>query len=266
MANPMANLEALIEGFFEEKLIGLFSEQALARIVTLAVARRFQAEIGQHDANLEQGLKFQIQLNPIDAAVLRPQWDLFAAQLSIELLNRAAELGQQLRQRPQLILFPDTSTARRNVQVVKLGHIEFEATRTLTRQTKAAEDVETPPERQDFLIIEGSRHIPLTKQTITIGRQHDNQVVLDDTRVSRYHAQIQHRYRHWILRDLGSSLGTIVNGQHITEYVLQPGDVIQIGDTQLIYVKQAVAPQTPSPERKSKGQRTRQIRTTARPE
>ncbi len=262
----MANLEALIEGFFEDKLIGLFSEQALARIVTMAVARRFQAELGQHDSDFTNGLKFQIQLNPIDAAVLRPQWDLFAAQLSIELLSRAAELGEQLRQRPQLILFPDPSTARRNVQVVKLGHIDFEPTRTLTRQTKAAEGVEPVPERQDFLIIEGTRHIPLTKQTITLGRQHDNQVVLDDGRVSRYHAQIQHRYRHWILRDLGSTAGTIVNGQQIREYVLQPGDVVQIGDTQLIYVKQAVTTQIPSAERQTKGQRTRQIRTTARPE
>ncbi len=267
MANPMANLEALIEGFFEEKLISVFSEQALARKTTLAVARRFQLELAQPAFDATEAIRFQIQLHPMDAATLRKQWDVFAAQLSLELLSRATEASHQLRQRPQLILFPDSSTARGAVQVVKVAAVESRPTRTLTRQTKTVlEDVAATPIKQDFLIIDGERHVSLNNQTLTIGRQHDNQIVLDDNRVSRYHAQVQHRYKHWILRDLGSSLGTIVNGQPIKEYVLQPGDVIQIGTTQLIYAREAATTSTPSVERPATGgSRTRQIRSKARP-
>jgi ABC-type multidrug transport system ATPase subunit/pSer/pThr/pTyr-binding forkhead associated (FHA) protein len=66
-------------------------------------------------------------------------------------------------------------------------------------------------------------------QRITVGRLPDNDVVLDDLLVSRRHAQLDLTPSGYRLTDLGTGNGTYVNGQRVTETVLQPGDVIGIG-------------------------------------
>jgi hypothetical protein len=64
----------------------------------------------------------------------------------------------------------------------------------------------------------------------TIGRDSDNQMMVDDTTVSGRHAAVFYRDGRWWLEDLGSTNGTWVNGQPIqsTEPV-SSGDLIQIG-------------------------------------
>jgi pSer/pThr/pTyr-binding forkhead associated (FHA) protein len=75
----------------------------------------------------------------------------------------------------------------------------------------------------------------MNKPTIIIGRALDNDIVVEDPRVSRYHAQIAFRNGQFHLRDLKSSNGTEVNGELIEELVLLDGDSISIGDTQLLF-------------------------------
>jgi len=86
-----------------------------------------------------------------------------------------------------------------------------------------------------FLIINGKRHITLDKQIVSIGRQLQNDIVLDEPSVSRQHAQIRWRFGRFTLNDLGSSAGTFVNREQIQEIVLQAGDVILLGNAALIY-------------------------------
>ncbi len=70
---------------------------------------------------------------------------------------------------------------------------------------------------------------------INIGRQLDNQLVLDDALVSRRHAQLRAREGQYLLTDLGSKHGLRVNNLVVREWVLQPGDVFRLGNTELIY-------------------------------
>jgi transcriptional regulator with GAF, ATPase, and Fis domain len=74
-------------------------------------------------------------------------------------------------------------------------------------------------------------------QSITIGRAPTNQIVVKDERCSRTHAEVFYSQERWVLRDLESRNGTIVGTEPVRgDYVLQPGDVIRIGHSQLAFV------------------------------
>ena len=67
-------------------------------------------------------------------------------------------------------------------------------------------------------------------QTFNIGRDANNQIVLNDSLVSRSHAQLTVLdNRQVMIKDLGSSNGTFVNGNRITECYLNSGDVVKCG-------------------------------------
>jgi pSer/pThr/pTyr-binding forkhead associated (FHA) protein len=85
------------------------------------------------------------------------------------------------------------------------------------------------------LILEGRRHVPLVKPVVTIGRALDNDIVIDDPRVSRHHAQLRLRHGHYMLYDTGSSGGTLVNNQPVSEVILNAGDVISLAGAQIIF-------------------------------
>jgi len=69
----------------------------------------------------------------------------------------------------------------------------------------------------------------LDKNTITIGRNTDNDLMITDPFVSKYHAVIQSNEGQIVIRDLKSSNSTFVNNIKITEAPLHIGDEIVIG-------------------------------------
>jgi len=74
------------------------------------------------------------------------------------------------------------------------------------------------------------------KLTTKIGRELDNDIVLLDPRVSRYHAEILLEQGQWTLKDLGSANGTQVNGTVVTiPTPLQADDRISFGETVLAF-------------------------------
>lgn len=68
----------------------------------------------------------------------------------------------------------------------------------------------------------------------TIGRHPSCDVVLPGAAVSRRHARLVYRDGSWIIQDLGSTNGTLVNGAPVGRCKLQPGDRLVIGDEQLL--------------------------------
>ena len=75
----------------------------------------------------------------------------------------------------------------------------------------------------------------LTDQEIAIGRSQKCNVVLEDRKSSRKHSIIRKDGTQFILKDLGSANGTLVNGERVDEHVLQSGDVVTIGDTEFTF-------------------------------
>lgn len=69
---------------------------------------------------------------------------------------------------------------------------------------------------------------------LVIGRNPVCDIVLPGPAVSRRHARLSFRDGNWILQDLDSTNGTVVNGAPVGRCKLQPGDRVVIGDEQLI--------------------------------
>ena len=69
----------------------------------------------------------------------------------------------------------------------------------------------------------------LGTDTVRIGRHEDNDIVLENPYISRYHAEIISDGSRHLLRDLGSTSGTFANGERITQRRLKDGDSIRLG-------------------------------------
>ena len=89
-----------------------------------------------------------------------------------------------------------------------------------------------------FQVLEGmerGRVLADLDPPLTIGREEDNAIQLNDERVSRFHAKVQEDGGRVLLTDLQSTNGTRVNGHPIQMHVLRIGDPISIGRCLLLY-------------------------------
>jgi len=77
--------------------------------------------------------------------------------------------------------------------------------------------------------------VPLGPDPVLIGRDPQNDVVLDDRRVSRKHAEVRLRLGRYTLYDLQSTNGTYVNGRRVAEKVLEDKDKISIGGLEIVF-------------------------------
>jgi predicted component of type VI protein secretion system len=88
------------------------------------------------------------------------------------------------------------------------------------------------------------REYPLTKERTTLGRKPHNDIVIDNLAISGEHAMIMTILNDSFLEDLGSTNGTLVNGQPIKKHFLQNNDVVELGKYKLKYVTEAAVAQT----------------------
>lgn len=85
------------------------------------------------------------------------------------------------------------------------------------------------------------KEFTLTKERSTIGRKPHNDIQIDNLAVSGEHAIIMTILNDSFLEDLGSTNGTLVNGQPVKKHFLQNNDVVEIGKYKLKYVNEAPA-------------------------
>lgn len=86
------------------------------------------------------------------------------------------------------------------------------------------------------LLTVGGRRLALAPEGGVVGRSRDCDIVLEDTGVSRHHAELRPSAEGWTVRDLGSTNGVRVNGQDIrAAHRLHAGDRLQLGSTELVF-------------------------------
>ncbi len=72
--------------------------------------------------------------------------------------------------------------------------------------------------------------VPVTKETFFIGRSRNNNLIMEDRSVSRKHAVLNFLEGQFVLSDLNSFKGIMVNGKKVNEAIIKNGDRIRIGD------------------------------------
>lgn len=79
----------------------------------------------------------------------------------------------------------------------------------------------------------------LDQELINIGRKLDNNIVIQDPRVSRNHAQIRLVKKNYVILDLNSTGGTFVNGKRVTKSMLYSGDTVSFSSVIVQFIQDA---------------------------
>lgn len=110
------------------------------------------------------------------------------------------------------------------------------ATARVETPARATTTASSPASLPSLVFVSGphtGQSFALLPTTLTIGREHDNNVEIKDPDVARYHARILRERDDFVVEDLNSSTGTWINGERKTRAVLSHGDVIRVGQTEL---------------------------------
>jgi len=125
-------------------------------------------------------------------------------------------------------------------------HVEEDPTSQQNQEAiQAAIDGKPYTEGPKLLIIGGNnrgKEFPLNQSgDTTIGRGVDNHVILADIAVSRKHTLICFEGGHFVVRDLGSGNGTLLNSRRVDSQALKDGDQLELGNTLMRYVNPMAA-------------------------
>ena len=103
------------------------------------------------------------------------------------------------------------------------------------KHTKGADEKAAGAHMEAFLVDANGKRLPLKEGETKIGRSPVSDIVIDDVTASAHHAVIVFDNGNFVLRDLGSTNGTLVNGAKVEARSLKPGDVVQFGESKFVF-------------------------------
>jgi hypothetical protein len=227
-------LESAIEGIFTKAFrTGLQPVELATRILREMEANR---TVGVREVWVPNGFVFT--LSPPDREKFAQTEKALRRELEKVITDGAAERGWGLVGPPEIQFQTDPS--------LKVGQFTCEALLVEGPGTSGHVPLQpsqpgvsaptTPPSKPgaELVVINGGSpgaSFPLAKDRVIIGRMGESDVVLDDPGASRRHAEVRRRDGEFVITDLGSTNGTMVNEARIGERTLEEGDRITIGRT-----------------------------------
>jgi FHA domain-containing protein len=207
---------------------GLFSKTFRSGVQPVELAKRLIKEM---DAGRTIGVnevwapnRFVFSLSAEDHERLAHAESAIASELGAVTLENASERGWGLVGPPEIEFVVDDQLSK--------GRFEVE-----TSFVEGEEELAPLGGGQATLTLyEGgkpSRTFALANPVMTLGRLPETDITVPDAGASRQHARISNANGEFVLTDLGSTNGTLVNDEVVQEQVLQDGDRITIGETVL---------------------------------
>ena len=231
MKFTILDIEKKLETFFENNLLSFFNKNPLVSL-TDELIEEFENSIrGKNGIRIAPNI-FKILIREKDhfnKDELK-EWGEFAQQLITELTeNNSYKMSGPIH----IETFFD--------ETIK-NDLDIFATHSVSASGKTINIVTEPTPSSDheklpnaFMILWNEEFYKLSNNVTNIGRRDDNDLIIDNLRVSRLHAQIRKMNDGFILFDIDSTSGTKVNGHLIKQHRLANGDVIEIADVPLIF-------------------------------
>jgi hypothetical protein len=241
-------LEGLVEGAFAKVFKGV--------VHPVEILNAMQREAEAHKAILAGGRtlvpnRYVIDLSPYDHSRLAP----YAAALAQELAQSQAEfIGEQAWTVYGDVIVEiergdglDTGMFRVTAEVYTGGDVAPAPAPAYEPPPPGYPPYEQAggypggpppgggPARNARLVSGDGRTYPLAIGSTVIGRGDQANLRLPDVGISRRHARLDFDGAQVVLTDLGSTNGTMVNGQRVSAVALNPGDMIQLGTTTLTF-------------------------------
>jgi hypothetical protein len=216
---------------------GFFATAFRSGLQPVELAKRILREM---DAGKSVGVKgvwapnhFVFTLSSEDAERFQQVEGALVGELKQVVRDAAAERGWGLVGPPEIEFRTDDSLGR--------GQFGCDATLVEGEPEPAPAPSTAGGEAVIVLLEEGqeARTYQLHKQSVAIGRLPECDIVISDPGASRRHATITREDgAEYVLTDLGSTNGTLVNDEPVGEHVLSDGDRITIGNTVLEFRRQ----------------------------
>ena len=227
------HLESRLQSLVESSAARLFpndlSPHELSSRLLEAVRSNIQLDSGQGSLVPNH---FIILVHPLHAEVLQND-QLLVDGLKQSISEAIQEMGLDAPSTMMLHFEPDSGLAQGEITVLA-RNIQEEISQTNDVAIALEEMIDAIPEGA-FLIVNGTRIFPLDQAVVNIGRRSDNHLVIDDTRVSRLHAQLRLVHGRFVVLDLDSTGGTWVNGKRVNQHTLFPGDVISLSGVPIVF-------------------------------
>jgi len=233
MKIKLEKLEARIRELIEIRMVGILPGQKIEQAAIRQLAEAMRANITVKAGTKTAPNVFTLIIHPDEKTAWQDIGLLDLLKETLQTVGREADL--EFAAPPTLSVSADASLAPGEVRVVASHKVETLGPTNAIAQNAASETDENTIPENAFLIIDGRKVFPLNSLVINIGRRLENQLAIDDPRVSRTHAQLRAIKGRYVVFDLNSTGGTFVNGQRTNQTILYPGDVISLAGVSLIF-------------------------------
>ena len=182
--------------------------------------------------------RFSVKMNSANAQIWQknPSWQKDLSNAYIAIIK---EYGIRQQLAPTFALVVKNSLEDKEIIFEEIADSSVRDKTSAINSSKKSKILPLPDiESSPILLFGEEKEIKLTTAVITIGRRRSNDVVIDDMRISRTHAQIRHVPEGYMVFDAGSSGGTFINGTRIAQQLLRTGDVISLGGYKFIYLNE----------------------------
>jgi hypothetical protein len=239
---------ARFESFMENAVEGSVQRLFRSPVQPAEIARRLERAMESHQTiSVDRVIVpsfYRAFLNPVDFRAFEAIQDSLEREMASYLQDLARERGFTLLDHAFVDVAPDAGVPRRAIQVVAEMSAAPNGSPAAIDSTQVIGQVSVPPQRIAItaeLVLstaDGPHVFPLEKESTTVGRGLHNDLIVEDPRVSRQHAQIRLKSRRYFIGDLGSTNGTYINGTQITtDQVLHDGDVVSLGGLEMRFAQ-----------------------------
>lgn len=241
----MVNSLQRFERFFERLMEGSVGRIFRSPVQPAEIGRRLERAMESNQLATVDGIvvpnDYTVLLNPDDMVQFADFVTSLCRQMEDWLIDLAEERNYGFIDQVRVQMFGDDRVQARGISVE--AHItelpDYDPVQQeAVQRTEVYRVVEStgnvPPKL--LRVVNGSlpeEFFVLRRQSTTMGRAIDNDVVISEPEVSRYHARIEYVNGYYELVDLGSTNGTSVNGNRVARARIEDGDEIMLATARL---------------------------------